>query len=124
MAGYDNHTVQSNGVQSSEDEDYPVPPPMPKKLPKLVELLISKTPEIYQPAVACAIFLRWLPISGEPDSDISTTWSRKLPWRVCSTDSPKILYVLRGIFYTKKVREHSFAHGLFKLSDSYKCLMP
>lgn len=29
---------------------------MPKKLPKLVELLISRTPEIYQPAVACAIF--------------------------------------------------------------------
>ena len=47
--------VQSNGVQSSEDE-YPAPPPMPKKLPKLVELLISRTPEIYQPAVACAIF--------------------------------------------------------------------
>ena len=43
-------------VQSSEDEDYPAPPPMPKKLPKLVALLISKTPEIYQPAVACAIF--------------------------------------------------------------------
>ena len=52
-----NHTVQSSmfQVQSNEDE-YPVPPPMPKKLPKLVELLISKTPEIYQPAVACAIF--------------------------------------------------------------------
>ena len=57
-----NHTVQSsmfqvqsNGVQSNED-DYPAPPPMPKKLPKLVELLISRTPEIYQPAVACAIF--------------------------------------------------------------------
>ena len=49
--------VQSNAcVQSSEDEDYPDPPPMPKKLPKLVELLISKTPEIYQPAVAHAIF--------------------------------------------------------------------
>ena len=47
--------VQSNGVQS-EDDDYPAPPPMPKKLPKLVELLISRTPEIYQPAVACAIF--------------------------------------------------------------------
>ena len=47
--------VQSNGVQS-EDDDYPAPPPRPKKLPKLVELLISKTPEIYQPAVACAIF--------------------------------------------------------------------
>ena len=43
-------------VQSSEEEDYPAPPPMPKKLPKLVELLISKTPEIYQPAVAHAIF--------------------------------------------------------------------
>ena len=62
MAGNANHkvqssmlNVQSNGVQS-EDEDYPAPPPMPKKLPKLVELLISKTPEIYQPAVACAIF--------------------------------------------------------------------
>ncbi len=52
-----NLKVQSNAcVQSSEDEEYPAPPPMPKKLPKLVELLISKTPEIYQPAVACAIF--------------------------------------------------------------------
>ena len=64
-----NHTVQSsmfqvqsNGVQSSNlnvqsnEEEYPAPPPMPKKLPKLVALLISKTPEIYQPAVACAIF--------------------------------------------------------------------
>ena len=52
-----NLNVQSNAcVQGSEDEEYPAPPPMPKKLPKLVELLISKTPEIYQPAVACAIF--------------------------------------------------------------------
>ena len=52
-----NLNVQSNAcVQSSEDEEYPAPPSMPKKLPKLVELLISKTPEIYQPAVACAIF--------------------------------------------------------------------
>ena len=58
MAGNANHKVQSSNlnVQSSEDEDYPAPPPMPKKLPKLVELLISKTPEIYQPAVAHAIF--------------------------------------------------------------------
>ena len=29
---------------------------MPKKLPKLVELLVSQTPDIYKPAVACAIF--------------------------------------------------------------------
>ena len=49
--------VQSNAcVQSSSAASYPPPPPMPKKLPKLVELLISKTPEIYQPAVAHAIF--------------------------------------------------------------------
>ena len=52
-----NHKVQSSMLKvQSEEEDYPAPPPMPKKLPKLVELLISKTPEIYQPAVACAIF--------------------------------------------------------------------
>ena len=64
-----NHTVQSskfqvqsNGVQSSNlnvqstDEDYPEPPEMPEKLPKLVELLISRTPEVYKPAVAHAIF--------------------------------------------------------------------
>ena len=57
MAGNTNHTVQSSNLKvQSEDEEYPAPPPMPKKLPKLVELLISKTPEIYQPAVAHAIF--------------------------------------------------------------------
>ena len=52
-----NHTVQSSmfQVQGSE-EDYPDPPAMPEKLPKLVELLISRTPEIYKPAVAHAIF--------------------------------------------------------------------
>ena len=57
MTGNANHTVQSSTfkVQSS-NASYPPPPPMPKKLPKLVELLISKTPEIYQPAVAHAIF--------------------------------------------------------------------
>ena len=42
-------------VQSNEDE-YPPAPPMPKKLPKLVELLVSKTPDVYKPAVAHAIF--------------------------------------------------------------------
>ena len=51
-----NLNVQSNGVQSNEDDEYPAPPPMPKKLPKLVELLISNTPEDYKAAVACAIF--------------------------------------------------------------------
>lgn len=52
-----NHTVQGSNLQvQSTGEDYPDPPEMPKKLPKLVELLISRTPEIYKPAVAHAIF--------------------------------------------------------------------
>ena len=52
-----NHTVQSSMFQvQSTEEDYPEPPEMPEKLPKLVELLISRTPEIYKPAVAHAIF--------------------------------------------------------------------
>ena len=52
-----NHTVQSSNLKvQSTGEDYPDPPEMPKKLPKLVELLISRTPEIYKPAVAHAIF--------------------------------------------------------------------
>ena len=52
-----NHTVQSSNLNiQSTEQDYPDPPEMPKKLPKLVELLISRTPEIYKPAVAHAIF--------------------------------------------------------------------
>ena len=50
---------QVNSLQltgNRADEDYPEPPEMPKKLPKLVELLISRTPELYKPAVAHAIF--------------------------------------------------------------------
>ena len=46
----------SNLKVQSSTASYPPPPPMPGKLPKLVELLISKTPEIYQPAVAHAVF--------------------------------------------------------------------
>ena len=49
-------TVDRAKPISTEAEDYPDPPEMPKKLPKLVELLISRTPEIYKPAVAHAIF--------------------------------------------------------------------
>ena len=52
-----NHTVQGSYLQvQSSEEDYPDPPVMPEKLPKLVELLLSRTPEIYKPAVAHAIF--------------------------------------------------------------------
>ena len=51
--------VESSNLQAQGndgDDEYPAPPPMPEKLPKLVELLVSKTPDIYKPAVACAIF--------------------------------------------------------------------
>ena len=52
-----NYTVQSSNLKvQSTEQDYPDPPEMPKKLPKLVELLISRTPELYKPAVAHAIF--------------------------------------------------------------------
>ena len=52
-----NYAVQGSNLKvQSTGEDYPDPPEMPKKLPKLVELLISRTPEIYKPAVAHAIF--------------------------------------------------------------------
>ena len=52
-----NHTVQGSNLKvQNTGEDYPDPPEMPKKLPKLVELLISRTPELYKPAVAHAIF--------------------------------------------------------------------
>ena len=54
-----NRAEQVNNLQltgNRADEDYPDPPEMPKKLPKLVELLISRTPELYKPAVAHAIF--------------------------------------------------------------------
>ena len=54
-----NHKVQSSkfNAQSNDDDEYPAPPPMPKKLPKLVELLVSQTPDIYKPAVAQGHFL-------------------------------------------------------------------
>ena len=53
-----NHKVQSSmfQVQSKDGDEYPPAPPMPTKLPKLVELLVSQTPDIYKPAVAHAIF--------------------------------------------------------------------
>ena len=34
----------------------PEPPPMPRRLPPLIKLLVSRTPKIYQPAVAHAVF--------------------------------------------------------------------
>ena len=43
-------------AQQSQEEDYPAPPPMPPKLPSLIALLVSRTPEVYKPAVAHAVF--------------------------------------------------------------------
>ena len=45
-----------DGTDSNAEDDKIAPPPMPEHLPKLVELLLSKTPDIYKPAVAHAIF--------------------------------------------------------------------
>ena len=43
---------------ASEQDNSPILnlPEMPKKLPKVVQLLVSRTPEVYKPAVAHAIF--------------------------------------------------------------------
>ena len=50
-------SVGSDGdTDSNAEDDKNVPPPMPEHLPKLVELLLSKTPDVYKPAVAHAIF--------------------------------------------------------------------
>ena len=50
-------TVGSGGgTDSNAEDDKIAPPPMPEHLPKLVELLLSKTPDVYKPAVAHAIF--------------------------------------------------------------------
>ena len=51
------NTVSSEGgTDSNAEDDKIAPPPMPEHLPKLVELLLSKTPDVYKPAVAHAIF--------------------------------------------------------------------
>ena len=50
-------TISSeDGTDSNAEDEKIAPPPMPEHLPKLVELLLSKTPDIYKPAVAHAIF--------------------------------------------------------------------
>ena len=42
--------------ESRTKNDELLPPEMPEKLPPLIELLVSRTPGIYQPAVAHAVF--------------------------------------------------------------------
>ena len=45
--------AEEAGTQVSELN---TPPPMPKRLPPLIKLLLSRTPDIYKPAVAHAVF--------------------------------------------------------------------
>ena len=45
---------QRTDVEAPEDAQ--TPPPMPEVLPPLIRLLVSRTPDIYQPAVAHAVF--------------------------------------------------------------------
>ena len=48
--------LKSDGDQTADTPAVFSPPPMPKKMPKLIELLTSRSPEIYKPAVANAAF--------------------------------------------------------------------
>ena len=45
-----------NNSELKSQGDTQVPPVMPKRLPPLIKLLVSRTPKIYQPAVANAVF--------------------------------------------------------------------
>ena len=49
-------STSNSSSGNCDEDDYPAPPPMPKKLPKLIKLLVSRTPEVYKPAVSHAIF--------------------------------------------------------------------
>ena len=48
--------LKSSDNQSADTTPVLSPPPMPQKVPKLIELLTSRSPEIYKPAVANAAF--------------------------------------------------------------------
>ncbi|MCQ2273315.1 MAG: hypothetical protein MJZ86_00810 [Bacteroidales bacterium] len=52
LARCDSRTEDSEG----KGFDSELPPPMPARLPPLIRLLVSKTPKVYQPAVAHAVF--------------------------------------------------------------------
>ena len=47
---------KDEGTDETNYIDSPFPPMMPKRLPPLIKLLLSRTPDIYKPAVAHAIF--------------------------------------------------------------------
>ena len=47
---------EDNSELITHHSELNTPPPMPKRLPPLIKLLVSKTPKVYQPAVAHAVF--------------------------------------------------------------------
>ena len=47
---------EENSELKTQNSELNTPPPMPKRLPPLIKLLVSRTPAIYQPAVANAVF--------------------------------------------------------------------
>ena len=58
LYGYDSedgHTATSDGIVSPSGDDRGAPE-MPRKLPKLIQLLTSKTPDVYKPTLAHALF--------------------------------------------------------------------
>lgn len=61
--------VAAAGLLMADDDD--PPPALPQRLPALMELLLSRTPEVYRPAVACAVF----PALG---AHLYNTWFRYL----------------------------------------------
>ncbi len=47
---------EENSELITQNSELNTPPPMPRKLPPLIRLLVSRTPKIYRPAVAHAVF--------------------------------------------------------------------
>ena len=48
--------IEENSELETHNSELNSPPPMPKRLPPLIRLLVSRTPDIYKPAVAHAVF--------------------------------------------------------------------
>ncbi len=48
--------LEDNSESNIQNSESSVPPAMPKRLPPLIKLLVSRTPKVYQAAVAHAVF--------------------------------------------------------------------
>ena len=56
LAALDGRSMMADGTQHQTFAQTPTPPEMPEKMPKLIQLLTSKTPDVYKAAVAHAVF--------------------------------------------------------------------